>query len=251
MDPETSSANLLKRLGVAFEATLPVREPFRATASSVSYDLSLRHPGLEGAQKAAYPADLQELESHGYIRYQHREPMAMFDLTTRGWRAYQELKRGEGTLAESVVSEAKLYLDVSGFRERHQQAHEAWSHAAARLWEADPDSTLTEIGHSCREATVYFGESCLTLANVPKPWPEAGKTKDRIERTLKLRVPSPSRRRLLTKMFAYWCELVEFSHRQDHGAERSTKHLSLDDARVLVSHALLAMTEIDRASFGP
>lgn len=217
----------------------------------MSHDLSLRHPGFGGASADAYPGDLSELEVLGYIRFQQRTPMAMFDLTSKGWRAYQDVKQGSGTTADSVVSESKLYWEVSGFQDRHPDAHNAWSRGAAMLWDAEPDSLLTDIGHRCREATVFFGESCLRLAKAPKPWPAANKTKDRISTTIDLRVGSESRRQLLDRMFAYWCELLEFSLRQDHGAERGLEHLSLEDARILVTHALLVMTEIDRACFSP
>jgi hypothetical protein len=248
---ETAVPDLLKKLGMAVESALPHREPFVGIGSSVSHNLGLRHAGFNAASFDAFPADLNELEQLGYLRYRQREPMAMFDLTLAGWRAYQDLKRGNGKPADSVVSESKLYWDVSGFEERHPDAHDAWSRGAAMLWEADPDSLLTDIGHRCRDATVFFGGSCLSIAKAPEPWPEAKKTKDRISLALQMRVPSGSRRLLLDALFAYWSELLKFSLRQDHGAERGSEHLGFEDARLLVTHALLVMTEIDRACFGP
>lgn len=151
---------------------------------------------------------------------------------SRAQHRQQEVGRFEATILRYVGDDA--------FRGRHPAAAQKWSDAHALL-ETAPHRMATLIGHLCREAIIEFSDD-LARAHHLGPF-EANKTKAKIRAVFAANeAVSPTVRRSLEALLAYWETVSDLVQRQEHGSG-----LAEEDGRRLVFQTMLVMREIDLA----
>ena len=85
-----------------------LREPFMYTETLGGSDI--QHPGLPGPQLPAYAGDLDVLEGEGLLNVTRRQRAArMFDVSPRGFRMYEELRRHADTPLRQVEGDLMRY----------------------------------------------------------------------------------------------------------------------------------------------
>lgn len=227
------------------------RHPFFAFSHVASYNLLFNHRGLP-ENFEAYPNDLIALGRLGLLEVRNERPGAYsFDITNRGYAAYDELIGGKSAPVPAVESAFHRLIDSAAFRRRHPKAYELWAEAAELLWSPDGDRHLTKIGHLCREASQEFAESLLRVRLVPDVTTDKARVKQRVQAVLESLASSDTTRSLLIAVHAYWCSCVDLIQRQEHGATKEGARLEWEDGRLVVFGALVAMAEIDRAVVRP
>jgi hypothetical protein len=224
------------------------REPFMYTQTFGGSDI--QHPGLPGKQLPAYAGDLEVLEGEGLLNVTSRQRAArLFDVSPRGFRVYEELRRHADTPLRQVEGDLMRYLDSDAFQQSHPQAYRKWSEAAAKLWASDSEQQLTMIGHLCREAMQIFA---TTLVDKYRPLDvDQHKAHDvnRIRAVLHqhaARVGSTTTP-LLDALVGYWKAVSGLAQRQEHGGQKEGRELVWEDGRRIVFQTAVVMFEIDRA----
>jgi integrase len=155
---------------------------------------------------------------------------------SRGAHRDNEAGRFEKSIAEYVSAEA--------FRLRYPVPHRKWSEAH-QLLETAPDSLASAIGHLCREAVEEFSDELVQRYDVG-PF-ESNKTKAKVRAVFATQEElSPSVRKSLEALVAYWETVSDLVQRQEHG-----RRLAAEDGRRIVFQTMLVMREIDLTLSAP
>jgi hypothetical protein len=144
--------------------------------------------------------------------------------------------------SESGRFEATIieYVSDESFRGRYPGPHQKWSDAHAIL-ETAPDRLGSTVGHLCREAIQQFSDELVARHGLG-PF-EANKTKAKIRAVFEADAGvSPTVKRSLEALVAYWETVSDLVQRQEHGSA-----LGEEDGRRLVFQTMLVMREIDIA----
>jgi hypothetical protein len=149
--------------------------------------------------------------------------------------------------APTVEAQLESYVEEDGFRKRHPDAYEKW-HDAQVFFRADRQRYATQIGHNCREALAAMARK-LVLENDVDVAAEAG-TRQQLAAVFAARIRSPTQRRFLGALLAYWRSVSDLAQRQEHAGLRDREVLGEEDARRIVFQTMLVMYEVDRALAG-
>jgi hypothetical protein len=224
------------------------REPFMYTETLGGSDI--QHPGLPGKELPAYAGDLDVLEGEGLLNVTHRQQgVRMFDVSLRGFRVYEELRRHAGTPLRQVEADLMRYLDSDAFQQAYPEAYRKWSEAAAKLWASDSERQLTTIGHLCREAMQAFATTLVDRHQPPDVDQHKARDVNRIRAVLHqqaARVGSTTTP-LLDALVSYWKAVSGLAQRQEHGGQKEGRELVWEDGRRVVFQTAVVMFEIDRA----
>jgi hypothetical protein len=194
--------------------------------------------------------DVGELNGAGYIRYgshawgDHGIP---FTITSEGFRAYEELRERDPDASAAIEQEVRRYLDGS-FQSRYPAAYERLAAAEQMLWQADPSSDFTTIGHKTREATQQFATALVDRYAPPGVDPDPAKAKSRLRAVVDARRDAlgTAKAELLTSLAEYHDGVNAVIQRQEHGDQKPGEPLTWEDARVAVFHTAILLHEYDR-----
>jgi hypothetical protein len=230
--------------------SLPIdqRQPFYGFRLMGIANMLLRHPGIPAGHQGIYPNDLEELASAGLVRYNIAGQQTwVIDVTSQGFRYYEELKGTESARGQAVEKATVSYLELAGFGSRHTDALAKWREAERLLWAADTKQQHTVIGHLCREAMQHFATSLLNRCTAPSAPTDITKTVARIRAALGMtQIDSDGVRANLGAIVEYWGTVSDLAQRQEHGAQKEGTPLSWEDARRLVFQTVFVMVEVDR-----
>lgn len=182
-----------------------------------------------------------------YIRGVLAQRARMLDIdkrvTPEGLRKSRAAHR-EGEVGRFEASLAE-YIGAEAFRYRYASAFLKWSDAH-QLLEMEPVRHATSIGHLCREAIQEFSDRLVFLYRLG-PF-ETSKTKDKIRAVFEAQPDtSPTVRRSIEALVAYWCTVSDLAQRQEHNSAKDGDALVADDSRRIVFQTMLVMREIDLA----
>jgi hypothetical protein len=148
-----------------------------------------------------------------------------------------------------VSDTVRSYLGSTHFQNQYKVAYQKWAQAEAALWGEDSASSLTTIGHLCREVLQEFCTALIEEHQSPQPNVDKTKTVDRLRSVFKHYQPTLGQRvtEFLDALLAYWGTLSDLVQRQEHGAAKEGEQLILEDAQRVVFHTAVVMWEIDRS----
>jgi hypothetical protein len=209
----------------------------------------IRHPGLPNQNLPLYEGDLDVLEREGLLNvsYSGRGNLS-FDVSSLGFRVYEEMHRRSGAPTEQVEEELMRYLDADAFQRAHPVAHRKWSEAAERLWAGDSQQQLTTIGHLCREAMQAFAIGLVDQHQPPGVDTDRAHDVARIRSVLHQHAAKlgTTAAPFLDALLAYWGTVSDLVQRQEHGAQKEGRPLVWEDGRRVVFQTAVVMFEVDR-----
>jgi hypothetical protein len=238
-------------LGVMVEAQRRVpkdrRQKFLVSGEMGTALAPLIHEGLPADFPGVYEGDLEALANEQMLSVAHAGPHTpAYDVTPRGFKYYEILQLEKGTPVERVETSLRSYIDAPLFEARHSVAFAKWKEAERLLWSGDAASSLTAVGHHCRESLQEFLESLGRLREVPLP-KEKKDTVDRLRAIVAAKPPGSETVAAHAKaLVAYLGTLHDLVQRQEHGGQREKAELQWEDSRRLVFLTLVALVEIDR-----
>lgn len=212
----------------------------------------LQHPGFVGGRRDFEYGDAVILQDLGWLTTTHYGNHGEFHFVVSpfGLDAYEEMHAAEGSASEAVENDTRRWLDAEGFQRRHPSAHAAWLCASDLLWAKNAEDRVSDIGHHCREAIQDFAESLLANMKLAPDESDKAKTKNRLAQALThangIGKFGDATMGMLNAMSDYWDALSALVMRQEHGGTKEGEALGWDDARALVFHTLVVMTEFDR-----
>jgi hypothetical protein len=194
--------------------------------------------------------DLGELASEELIRWgpsawgDDRTP---FTLTNKGFRVYEDIRSRDSDPSAAIEQEVRQFLDGS-FRERFPSAHGRLAAAEALLWQADPSSDLTTIGHKTREAVQQFATELGARYPTADLDPDPAKTTNRLRAIVAGQRDALGNRMatLLDALASYQEAVNGVIQRQEHGDQKEGEPLTWEDARATVFNTALLLHEYDR-----
>lgn len=190
--------------------------------------------------------DLRTLAENSLLRRTYDDGSQGYELTPRGRNYYSELKRQDGAPVERITREVRNYLETEAFQINFARAYEFWRTAEDDLWGADSEGSLTKIGHACREAMQAFAAQAVEHVGVTDVGTDPAKTIARIRTALDYQEKTGVRRDFLDALLAYWGTVNDLVQRQEHGAGKEGEHLMWEDARRIVFHTMIVMSEVAR-----
>jgi len=212
----------------------------------------LQHAGFAGGKRDIDYGDAVVLQESGLLTVTHWGNHGAFHFVVSpfGLDAYETWRSELGEAAAVVEDEVRRFSESAGFQERHPKAYECWKSAADLLWTKNAEDRVSDIGHHCREATQEFAESLLTSMKLVPEEVDKQKTKNRLAQALThakgIGKFGDAAMGMLNAMSDYWDALSALVMRQEHGGTKEGEALGWDDARALVFHTLVVMTEFDR-----
>jgi hypothetical protein len=211
----------------------------------------LCHPGLPGGAVSASEGDLNVLSMEQLINVIRRGASGdwYFDVSPRGFKVYEGIKRRSGAPARQIEEGIMRYLDAAVFQQRYPEAHRKWSEAAEKLWSSDSEQQLTTIGHLCREAMQAFATALIEQHTPPTVDEDKAHDKARVMAVLKQHAArlGSATRPFLEALLAYWATVSDLVQRQEHGSQKEGRPLVWEDGRRVVFQTAVVMFEIDRA----
>ena len=200
---------------------------------------------------SVYRGDVDALVALGFVRCRAIDHSAMaLDVTASGQAHYRSTLQAKSDGVAAVAAHAHKYLDADEFVRAHPRAHEKWNDANTLLASASSPSSVTTIGHLCREALQCFADSLstLTIGGATAPLPA---TVARLKTVLKALKVGDAEQAFLSALLQYWGTVADLAQRQEHGAAKEGDSLGVEDARRAVFHTLIVMYEWDRACRRP
>jgi AcrR family transcriptional regulator len=167
-------------------------------------------------------------------------------------RAFATTKKSDRRRPSSgdvaIANEVEHHLASEGFAARFPSAAARLADAQRLLWQLDPSSDLTTIGHKLREAIQQFATALVDRYAPADVNPDPAKTKNRLLAVLALHSANIGERRasLLAALAGYQDAVNDFVQRQERGDQKPGDPLTWEDARAAVFHTALVMYEFDR-----
>jgi hypothetical protein len=225
------------------------RQLFYAFETLGSNLARLLHPGLPKDFPGTYLGDIKTLGQQGLLSLEYgAHGTIKFDVSPRGFKYYEELKRSQEGPVQRIEAATKDYLDAFDFRSRYTAAYEKWVEAESLLWGGDSPSALTTIGHLTRESIQLFATALIEASKPANVDPDVTHTVSRIRAALSSpSASSEAEREFLDALVAYWGSVSDLVQRQEHGAQKEGSTLIWEDARRIVFNSAVVMFEIDRA----
>ena len=210
----------------------------------------VRHQGLRDWSPRCREGDVDMLGRYGLLSLKHDPGRnRLLDVTPEGFEHYDAMKRRAGEPAADVVSEVRQYLDGPAFHSRHPGAHARWAKAEGMLWAGDSETSLTQLGHLCREAMQALVADLVATSRAMAVDPDASHTIARIRSVSQARHirPDSAVGSWVDALVSYWGTVSDLAQRQEHGATKEREPLFWEDGRRLVFQTAMVMYELDRA----
>jgi hypothetical protein len=207
------------------------------------------HEGLPRDFRAAF-GDLEELALAGFLRLERRDRNGgAFRLSNNGVRAAMRFARGNAESIEAVEVAPALYVCAQIFASAYPDAHRKWLDADRALNGPDAEAQLSTVGHLCREAMQAFAGTLCRLTGTPLPDADPARTVARIKACVARRQASlgDAVAAFLDALIVYWGTVNDLVQRQEHGAAKSGRALTLEDGRRVVFQTAIVMYELDRS----
>jgi hypothetical protein len=210
---------------------------------------TLRHEGLPSGELPVYEADLQLLSRAGLVLLVcNLYNLVEAEVTPEGYQYYRKLQEHRGQPSQRLEAAMRRSLVSAAFQSRYPLAYKKWVEAEALLWRAETIDQLTTIGHLCREAMQFFTDE-LARQTLSEAGPDTTKTINRLYAAIaaiKSRAGEADAE-LLEALPKYWRALNGLVQRLEHGALKEGRVLVWDDARRVILHTCITMSEIDLA----
>lgn len=205
------------------------------------------HEGLPAGQAAAYIGDLEELASNGLVNRRYVGTHQYFDITSLGFRYYENLFLSADQPVRRLEEKIMNYLNAENFKKKYPSASQKWTRASDKLWSPDSEKQLTVIGHLCREAMQDFINVLVDQFKPPEVDKDKAHTASRLMAVLELesRGVGKSIPPFLVALSVYWGTICDLAQRQEHAGKKEGQPLVWEDARRLVFQTAVAMFEID------
>jgi hypothetical protein len=223
------------------------REKFMLISTYDSPQPRLLHPGIPDDHPGAYEGDLDALVNEQLLtQTRASDNTPLYDVAPRGFRYYEHLQLDKGVSVARVERVIRDYVNAAQFQERYPLAYSKWADAEKALWSADSLTSLTTIGHLCREALQEFcGElvanrQVITTSDKSKT---VGRLRDVIAATPRLSGSAAAHGQAL---LAFAGSLIDLVQRQEHGATKEGELLVWSDGRRVVFQTLVTMSELDQ-----
>jgi hypothetical protein len=205
-----------------------------------------------GLQCEVLGRDVRALVRAGLVDDVINDPMiGSSDLfvTSEGYSYYAAMRQKEGEPPARVEAEIRRLLDADRFRDTYSDAYRLWAEAEALLWDDASERNLSTIGFKLREAVQEFASTLVVRYEPPAVDPSPQATKNRIHAVINLHRSSLGDRRsaLLGELIEYWSRGVDLIQRQAHSGEPGNESATWQDARSVVLHAAVLMSEIAHA----
>lgn len=177
---------------------------------------------------------------------------ARFTVTGKGYSAYETLLKRASDAAAAIEEEQHRYLDGEGFRARFPAAYERLVAAEHLLWQANPESDLTTVGHKLREAIQQFATALVERHKPPEVDSDPAKTKNRLRAVLELHRDRLGERKadLLGALIDYQDAINGVVQRLEHADQKPDDPASWEDARSAVFQTMNFLVEFDRLLAG-
>jgi hypothetical protein len=182
--------------------------------------------------------------------YEKNVPGGNVRITARGFDLLDRLEVGSGPAPPQRSFDALISRYFDDERSLYPDAHALWRSAVEHLegLESGQNHLATQVGYACRVAVQEFMEALIRLHATPNAPEAKAETRNRLSALLaqyesEIR-STPSA--LVTALFDYWRAALDLIQRQAKAAEREGEPLSIDDARRVVIHTAMVMSEIDR-----
>ena len=174
--------------------------------------------------------------------------MPNFDVTPKGFKFYEYLKKKMGEPVERITRTVRTYLDSNNFIKAYPKAYEKWRSAEELLWETNSNKQLTLIGHLCRESIQEFANYLISTHNPPDAPADKSKTVARMKAVIAKKADflGESKRAFFDALVSYWGTVIDLIQRQEHGSQKEKQPLVWEDARAVVFQKFIVMFEIDR-----
>jgi hypothetical protein len=217
---------------------------------------TLRHEGLPSGELPVYEADLQLLSRAGLVLLVcNLYNLVEAEVTPEGYQYYRELQERRGQPSQRIEAAARRSLVSAAFRSRYPLAYKKWAEAEGLLWRAETTDQLTTIGHLCREAIQFFTDELVRRTGLESAEGDTTKTINHLHAVITAVKPQAgdADAELLDALVQYWRGLNGLVQRLEHGALKEGRVLTWEDARRVILHTCITMSEIDlvvaRSSF--
>lgn len=194
-------------------------------------------------------ADFEDFNDYGLIRLKEsRNRSGSFSITPFGHEYYEYLQVESGHKTEVVQKEISSYLSSDKFAARFPLAWDKWSKAFELQYETEADTSISQIGHLCREAVQEFAEALiaeLRNADAPAGKQETVKRMKWLFEQMRGRYPEV-RIELLDALIVYWGVIQDMVARQEHSGHKEGKPVTLEESRCLLFQTMNVMYEITR-----
>jgi|ERR1700722_6652086 len=182
------------------------------------------------------------LRDEGYLKayFGGGGEMHNVELTHRGRDAAQTMDPFDRFYGESRRS-----LGSEGFAAAYPGVYQPWAEAESLLWNDDPESHLTTIGHKVREATQAFATALVETHRPPDVDSNPINVEKRLGAVIAMymeKLPN-SRRLILEGLGNLWESTNGLIQRQEHGAQKEGEKVTWDDARRTVHLSMFLMIE--------
>lgn len=208
--------------------------------------------GGAGLQREILGRDLRALIQAGLVEESIRDMLigsSDLHITSEGYAHHAAMRQREGEPAERIEGELRHLLDAERFRSAYPAAYRLWAEAEALLWDDASERNLSIIGLKLREATQEFAAALVARYGPADADPSPQATKHRIRAVIDQHKSLLGERRsaLLAQLVDYWSRAVDLVQRQAHSGEPGTERATWQDARSVVLHTAVLMSEIASA----
>lgn len=170
-------------------------------------------------------------------------------ITQDGHEYYAQMRSRGGEASDRVEAEVRKLLDDHQFRTMFPGAFVRWSEAERLLWSEDSDRDLSTIGHKAREAVQELVSALVERVELADVEKDVAKVKNRLRAVIEVRRQSIGKTRfdVLLAFFEYWSKVVDLVQRQEHSGLREGEDVTWDDARRVVLHTAVLLTDVAQA----
>ena len=146
-----------------------------------------------------------------------------------------------------IDNEIRSFLDAEWFVASFPEAHSRWQQAAQDLWDAESQSQMTRIGHTCREALQEFA-AAIAKQKIGSSPADPAKTVQTIRVVIGQRQRGNSEKAFLDALLCYWGTVNDLVQRQEHGGVKEGEPLKWEDARRVVFQTAIVMFEVAKVT---
>lgn len=205
-----------------------------------------------GLQHEVLGRDVRALVRAGLVDDVIADPMigsSELFVSNEGYSYYAAMRQKEGEPPARVEGEIRRLLEADRFRDSYSEAYRLWAEAEALLWDDASDRNLSTIGFKLRQAVQEFASALVVRYEPPGVDSSPQATKNRIRAVINLYRPALGDRRadLLSELVEYWSRGIDLIQRQAHSGEPGNESATWQDARSVVLHSAVLMSEIANA----
>jgi len=211
---------------------------------------TIMHEGLANGEIPAFIGDLNALTNLDFLQPRYGSSgTPIFDVSPSGFKYYEHLANSERQPVRKLEEKVINYLGADHFKKQYARAFEKWASASNKLWSADSEKQLTEIGHLCREAMQEFVTVLVDEFKPPQVDTDKAHTVARLKALTKLKTKQlgTTLTPFLEALIAYWGTVSDLVQRQEHASMKEGKPLVWEDGRRVIFQTAIVMFEIAEA----